>query len=494
MTDLGRLSIADIERKVKCFGNLFYHRTVILERIRKIAFRNMIHISKAIEDCNDIENSVQNYIPPLEHTQAKMLSDQGLENNRVNRTIIGWSTYYSLHVYLALLYAEIEFYENAKKEYNIFTDADLDSYLGTNREVIDSLGKFRDGLLHPSDTSTSAELNFLNTGNSYNIAPILQGKFDACLGRLRQKLCNSMFNVINHLPEIQKNYCFARFLEINVERMKNHQDLEGIQQCTDNMKDLIERQRNVLGRTQGWVPDHLQQEKIACRIAQCLNILNPSRFEIRFTQLTPPGTVQTPMQLPIANMLASGKQDLNLLGSGNYATYIRDHVGFHMRLIITGIVLFNEMLYDKENAISLSILQQYPVPTEAALDEFSKNLENIVNNDNFGLQELDEYSAPARVTMALFYELLRVYKGLTKENPLVTNNKTNSKLDSILSRGRLKNLELHRHSVFHIANPQRDSAEVDLMFTTSGDVGIFEDILVGILDFWGISSDLFNTS
>lgn len=467
MTSLGNLRVKDIEREIISFGNLFYHRTAILERIRKIAFRNMIHRTIAEEHCRRVENNVS-----MECIQAKMLSDQGLENNKANRIIIGWATYYPLHLYLALLYAEIEFYEKVTKTSNIFIDNNLDSYLDANRQLVDSLGEFRDSFLHPSDTSTADELNFLQTGESYNIAPILQRKFDEYLFRLREKLWDCIFDKLNCLPESQKNYCFSRFLEKNMIRMKLNHDLEGVKRCVNGIESLIEGEK--------WVPDNLHEEKIADRIAECLDRLHPSRPETEFTQLTSPGEIQTAIQFPLIIIMLSGNQNPNHLGNGRYATQIMNHISFYRRLLITGMVLMNECLYDKENLINLCFLQQHPTPTEEVFYSF---FDHIAENRKFSLQEMEEYGAPCRVIVALYYELLRIYNGVSRENPSITN----SRLDNLISSGELKKLQLHRNSIFHVLDPQRNPMDVDLPSTTFFDVNYCENLLGGISDFWGVS-------
>ena len=485
MTDLGNLNIADIERKVKNFGNLFYHRTVILERIRKIAFRNMIHRTETERCCRSVGGNI-----PMECVQAKMLSDQGLENNVINRTIIGWATYYPVQLYLALFYAEIEFYEKLKRKDSIFTDGDLDSCLNTNRQLVNSLGKFRDGFLHPSNTSVSAEFDFLQQGLSYNIAPILQKKLDAYLLRLKAELSSSLFDVLRSLPEIQKLYCYYRFTKINMARMKLYHDLAGMERCVNRIQDLSQRIEVLPDEVQAWSPNPKQTE-IVSRIAQCLNMVHPSQPEIEFTQPTLPAEIQTAMRIPIIPMLVSGQLTLNDLGSGRHATHLRNNIGLYRRLLITGLVLLNECLYDIENPISLSFLQQHHPPNNLPTeDDFLNFLQNVQNNDTFGLQEFDEWVAPCRIITALFYELLRIYSLVIEEIPPVANQR----LDALISSGKLENLSLHRNSIFHTLNSQRTYLEVDLMSTTSGDIDIFEDILVGILDFWGIFPELSNTS
>lgn len=494
MIDLEKIDITNIQSIVFPYGNLFYHRTVILERIRKIAFRNMCHLTEATEHCNNRTNGKAS----IECIQAKMLRDQGLENNKTNRTVIGWATFYPLQLYLALFYAEIESFEKLKKTHNIYADDELDSYLETNKELICRFRKFRHSFLHPSQNSIFAELQFLQVESSYNLAPILQGKFDGYLQRLRSKLSNYLLDILNRLPEIQRLYCFHSFLGLNLERMNLYHDLAGMERCVSQIEELSQRITALPDRIQSWLPNQ-KQTKVASRIAQCLNEASPAWHEVQSIQMgsdlvqnfegdtsivsevqsTDPVETQTAMQDRIIAMLASGRRISNCLGSGRHATHLKKNIGFYIRILITSIVLWNEFLYE-ENSINLSLLQknqQYPFITQEERMYLWQDIQN-----NFSLQDCNEWVAPHRVNTALFYELLRIYRDVSKEDPSVANRK----LDAFTSSKKLKKFGLHRNSIFHVLDSRKTSAEADLMSTTSGNMDIYGELTNGILEFWGV--------
>ena len=496
MTDLEKMNIANIQSIVNPYGNLFYHRTVILERIRKIAFRNMIHLAEASTYCKNSNAGEAR----MEDIQAKMLSDQGLENNKVNRTFIGSATFYPVQLYLALFYAEIESFEKLKGTHNIYTDDELDSYLEVNKELVCRLREFRNSFLHPHKDSLSAELQFLQVGPSYNLAPILQGKFDGYLQRLHSKLSNYLSDVLNRLPEIQRCYCLHSFLRLNLERMNLYHDLAGIERCVGQIEELSKRIEALPEKIQSWLPNQ-KQTKVASHIAQYLDKLSPAWPEVQFIQMgsdivqnleeqtsivskmqsTRPVEKQTAMRDHIISRLASGNQRkiLNLFGTGRHATHLKKNIEFYMRMLITSLVLWNEFLYE-ENPVNLSLLekkQQYPFITRNELMHLWQDIPN-----NFSLQDLDEWVAPHRVNIALFYELLRIYRDVSKENPSVTNQK----LDTFISSKKLKKLKLHRNSIFHVLDSRKTSVETDLMSTTSGNLDIYGELTKGILEFWGV--------
>ena len=168
-----------------------------------------------------------------------------------------------------------------------------------------------------------------------------------------------------------------------------------------------------------------------------------------------------------------------MYGSGRHAIHLKENIEFYMRILITSLVLLNEFLYE-ENPVNLSLLEkneQYPLIGKEKLLLLWQDIPN-----NFNLQYLDEWVAPHRVNTALFYELLRIYRDVSKENPAVANRK----LDAFVSSKKLKKLRLHRNSIFHVLDSRKTSVEADLMSTTSGNVDIYSELTEGILEFWGV--------
>ncbi len=486
MTDLEKLDIVNIQSIVNPYKNLLYHRTVILERIRKIAFRNMIHFTEASEYCqNRNEGEVT-----IEDIQSKMLNDQGLENNETNRTGIEYATVYPLQLYLALFYAEIESFEKLKKTHNIYRDDELDSYLKTNKQWVDRLKKFRDSFLHPNKDSLSAERQFLQVKPSHNLAPILQCKFDGYLQRLQDKLSNYLSNTLNCLPEIQKLYCLYSFLTVKMEQMKLDHNLSGMKWCVDQLPELKRKIKILPENIQSWLPNQTQI-KIAYCIAECMNELDQALPKVHFIpqyltgetsiiidgQSTELVEKQTAMRHHIIAMLISGRQISNFLGSREHATHLKENIGGYMRILMTSVVLWNEFLYER-NSVNMSLLEknkQYPLISKEELSCICKDIPN-----SFSLQDCDEWIAPYRVNIALFYELLRIYYAVSKEDPSLANRK----LDTFTSSKEMRKLKMHRNAIFHVSNSRK--TPVDLMSTTSGALSIYSKLIKGISEFFGV--------
>ena len=157
-TPLEDLDLTDIGVAVRSFRNLFYHRTVILEGIRQIVGRNMVHLADAAERYDA-------GISPEENertTRAIILSDQGLENNAANRFISGIATHCPFQVYLALLYAELDCVREWQDQSRVLANDGLRQYLEENEEEIDMLRKCRDSFLHSTPTSAHLQVEFLD--------------------------------------------------------------------------------------------------------------------------------------------------------------------------------------------------------------------------------------------------------------------------------------------------------------------------------------------
>lgn len=160
MMNLQPVTLPTLEKSTAIYRNLMYHRTMILEPVRKIAFRNMRHLSKAIAnhprpDQADIKSSeAATWIEQIHH---QMLNDQGMESSDLNRLLVQKATFTPVKLYVALLYAEIECLRKWRDEYPLVSNTDLGSFLQEQRDFIEHSKQFRHGLLHPNDQSIPSE-------------------------------------------------------------------------------------------------------------------------------------------------------------------------------------------------------------------------------------------------------------------------------------------------------------------------------------------------
>ena len=91
MNDLQNLRLDDIEPAVMLYRNIADHRHGILEAINRIAARNMVHVGDAIaragpRPAEDPDStSTKAWVARI---HGITLADQGLENTKLNRSLL----------------------------------------------------------------------------------------------------------------------------------------------------------------------------------------------------------------------------------------------------------------------------------------------------------------------------------------------------------------------------------------------------------------------
>lgn len=470
MTNLEELNLTNLQAAVNCYRNLFYHRTAILEGIRKIAYRNMAHVSEAIKFLRANGNAFRDN-QCVKDIQGKMLADQGLEDNQLNRMLIGWGTYYSIQLYHALLYAEVEFYQKFCTNSGILTDDVFSVYLNTRTEFTGKLHRFRDFFLHPSKENVSAESDFMSYNRSYNLAPELQGNLDQYLNRTRLKVLDNLKSILSSLPEYERQYCNLLFLYLNSERMEDFHDVDGMKNLAGQFRDLQKQMIQVPAESRPRPPSQ-KQKQMALALTKLINEVSPSGPEQQFTNL---GTKQTPMNRWLLPLIMSDKVPHSY---GNTRTGI--HVGKNVRLLkgilITVGVLLNE---------AVTVRGKYPLEKlfehakKMPLEELAESVFNDTRQK--GLQHSQEIASLYRVSTALLYEPLCLYEKVRRENDSISIQG----LDIILSRDRLENLRVFRHSVFHVFKQDMHPVDVDLARTDPILLNLGMDLYMGLSEFFG---------
>ena len=476
MKSIENLEIKHLESLVHPYQNLFHHRTVILEGIRKIAFRNMIHLENTMNFLEESSKYGSKDKLKIERIKAKMLTDQGLENNTTNQAVIEWATFFPLQLYLALLYAEIEFYQRSMAQNPILFYKDFSNYIDDNKELLYALKQFRNSFLHPNTNQYSLERAFLQTSPSYNIAPELQNRLDEYIRRLRISLLNTLKEELFQLPEIQQVYCQDRFLHINIMRMSYHQDIQGIMHCEDQVRKLSYKMEHISNADRSWQPTPQQRDK-GYRLAECLNIVSPSGPE---QELTPPETLQPPIHDNILSFLSSLILTPPIsTTTDRYTNHIKRSLRSYCRIVITGLVLLNE-----NHHLSTALLKADPANEQILKDPEALTSVLLDHVLQLPFQLKQEHVARIRIIVALCYELLRVYRDLITENNLLPH----PKLNSFLSNQSFKHLRLLRNSIFHVVCGERDPYKIDWNFIGRDNIditGLFLELSKFIMSYSG---------
>ena len=172
--------LSKFERGSTIVRNLAFHRTTILEPIRRIAFRNMQLLGNAMAvHPKPVDSGI--YSPQahrwIEVVQNQMLKDQGLEASTFNQWMLETNTFTPVKIYLALLYAELEYLQKQNEHYPLAQTDAIETILHNETEFIDASAAFRHSMLHPQAGGHQSETEWLD-GGFLNRLPDIQQTVD----------------------------------------------------------------------------------------------------------------------------------------------------------------------------------------------------------------------------------------------------------------------------------------------------------------------------
>lgn len=449
MADLGNFNVTDVEAITSPYENALYHRTSFVEGIRKIAFRNMMHLARAIEECKTEETTNEDHTSAI---QDRMLADQGMETGDGARKLLGATTFEPMKVYLSLLYASLEFYKNIRKKLPIYQDPEMDRCLDRQADFVEKLKLLRDAFLHPSMDSGMRQQAFSIVELSYKDAPECQIAFDRYLARVRSRVEAEVGRRLLTLPKAQCDYCIWKSLFLTGFRMKIFMDETGFERCVANRHEIEASWQQPSDGFRSWVPSKKQQQ-IAGRLARCIYDITPSDPELVYPLQEDD---QTPMpvhpNLAVALVAAGEGPTVELDRSNRHEAHLLNSKEYFGRLLWSVDVLFNESLNNFEIRTRTS---------EAAPDAILNRIHGR------GRQYAQEMVAPSRVLAAMLYEPLRAYSNAAGANPTLR--------DEVIHRyvsvpGRLKELRDFRNSVFHVISKPIHPEVMDLAGVPGHDV------------------------
>ena len=243
MTAISDLDIAALETATAPYRDALYHRNTFLEGIRQIAIRNLAHRHRTAAACGYADRQTEGRMDPV---SARMLEDQGLEDSQGNRDILPIVTFVPVQIYLCMLYASIEFYQETSAKHVLYKDRALDDCIARHAEVIATLVDFRHSFLHPTEDYEIVQKAFLETRASYNVAPELQAAFDAYLERARLKVIAYLQEELARLPTIQRLYCRLWAFPPIAERMTDCHDPDGLTRWKQALADDTDKLKQIL--------------------------------------------------------------------------------------------------------------------------------------------------------------------------------------------------------------------------------------------------------
>lgn len=471
-TDLDKLNIQAIRKDIGRYRNLFHHRSVILEGIRKVVYRNVTHTTDTIAVLE--ESGISSDNPDwVKQIQSKMLADQGEEDNEPNRHLLWSATYYSMQVYLALLYAEVEFYQKQCRTSEASRDSDLDSHLDAVPDFIDALHKVRDAFLHPLKGHVMTLQGFADASKSYSLAYELQDQLDKYLIRLQKQLANRAKWLLLQLPVDQRALVLLGYARMNGDRMATYGDcdgLAGLKELTGGLLELMERPGVEFDASWSFSST---QRKAAGFLSAWLNDLYPAASEGQPTPLAP---VQTRMDWGFLSESVGGTRRAHF-GESRIGKRVNQLLPSISNVILASAVLMNE---------SYTIIGEFS--HEYVADFFGDGHDEatwraFVQKHGIydrGMQFHRELLSLSLVGLALAHEPLRIYCCVREERPDISE----PRLDRLVERRWLQRIGTFRNTVFHISDPLRKPP--DLGF--DGIHAIISDRYGNASLHWGLAS------
>ncbi len=447
-TDLDKLNIQTIREDFGRYRNLFHHRSVILEGIRKVVYRNMTHITDTITLLE--ESGITSDNPDwVNQIHSKMLADQGEEDDEPNRHLLWFATYYSMQVYLALLYAEVEFYQKQCRTSGVTRDSDLDSYLDAVPDFVDALHDIRDVFLHPLKGHVITIQEFADASESIGFAYTLQDELDKYLIRLQEELANRAKWLLQQLPIDQRALVLLGYAQRNGPRMASYGDREalaGLKELTEDLLELMERPGVESDAPWTFSPT---QRKAARILSDCLNDIYPAANEGPATPLPP---VQTRMDWGFLSEFVRETRRSHF-GESRIGKRVNQFLPSLSNVILASGVLMNEF-YTIFGEFSHEYLAEFfgDGHNEATWLAFVQKHGIYDRGPQFEIELL----SLSLVGLALAHEPLRIYCSIREERPDIFE----PRLDGLVEGGWLQRIGAFRNSVFHISHPLRNPPDL----------------------------------
>ena len=425
--------------------NLIYHRALILEPIRRMAFRNMRHLSDAMADHGvpaDTEVESVGFNEWVRELQDRMLRDQGSEPSELNRVLIQIATFTPVKLYLGLLYAEIEYLEQQAGEHPLSGNQVLRDFLRDNGDLIEHSKRFRHGMLHPSGQSIPSELAWISSGFHHGLPPA-QMTIDAIIREARETLRLEVESALLELPELQRWHCYHDFLTwLSSDDATLFNDVR----CNQLIQE-IERQNDeyprIFREAESTQPTEVQLETNGL-VFQCLkNLHHPGALggEVSEEDSLQPGmdprflkrvefAVNPPATVKEWDRQARHVQN-NLV---NYS-FLLDAVG----------VLLNET----RNQVFIERTVGEPDDPDGRIRAAIERL---------AFDQRQSIAGQSKVCLALLQGLANAYENVERQNPQMGN----PHVDAVMADGGAKKtIQAFRNIVFHVAEPLLDPYELD---------------------------------
>ena len=423
--------------------NLLYHRDLILEPIRRLAFRNMRHLANAMADHRKPADAGVGSVEFKEwvlQLKDRMLRDQCSEPSDLNRVLIQIAKFTPVKLYLGLLYAEIEYLEQQADEHPLSGNRGLRDFLRDNGGFIEYSKRFRDGMLHPSRHSIPSEQAWVSSG-FHNDLPRVQMTIDAIIREARETLRLDVASTLSELPELQRWHCYQNFL-----RWQSDDDAMLLNdalyhQLTQEIERQNEEYPRILRAAESTQPTEVQLETNGL-LFQCMkNLHHPGALGG-----AEEGSLQPGMRSRFFKRVEFAANPPAIVNEWDrQARHVQNNLASYNFLLDAVGVLLNETMSQDSFKQVFDELDDLDGRIRAAMEKLT-------------FDQRQSIAGHTKVCLALLQGLVRAYENVRDRNPQVANHL----VDSVIADGRVKQtIQLFRNIVFHVADPSSDPYAID---------------------------------
>ena len=406
--------------------DLRQHRSTLLSGVSTIAIRHLNHMMGAM---SRLGLEVLNDDPSVERTLDLIYEEQGMSTDRNSRPMVEFINVIPWEMYLCLLYVELEGYRSASRREPGLAFGLLEELLGQKAAIVEDLKTLRDKMLHPAKPIDLGDAldRFMDTG------ALIDGHYYQTVFDLHRRLDMYVLWLGSSLIQLGIG-------ELTEARMSGRQIEPG-------RLDLLRRARVVLSAP-------------------------PPVFN---------GTLdlsarQTPFDMWKWWILGLHRAIRLEKASSAYPEFLRRAKTDGMRMLMRSLVFANEWIhlldFEKLRSIKTRAELEAHRPHELLLDGTSAATE----------QELQDLTAPLRVSCALLAEPLRLYYQTVEVMPSLRREA----IDEVVGEAAVPTeFTRFRNLVFHLGGNGGDPEDTEFQFleeTKGGEMPL--RLLPLLLDFF----------
>ncbi len=385
------------------YRNLRRHRSTILEGVRRIAVRNINHLTRTMNRLGIQDLRREGDAKAVFNV---LFEEQGMGADVNSRPMVDYINMIPWEMYLCLLYVELESYRSASRRDPSLAFGPLEELFDSKSAAIEDLKTVRDKVLHP--------VKGIELGDALDSFMEAGARFDGHYFKL-------VFDAQRRLDA----YC--SWLRASLSR-------------------LVAIERAAAASPSG------QQRGMAAKLQMAKAALSGPLPQ--FIGERDDGALQTPFDL--RKWLILG---LNQAGDGrsglSYPAFLRRAKTDCNRMLMRSLVFLNEFVH------LIDFQKLRAVRTRAELDAHEPFEFLEAETSTMTEQQIEDLHAPVRVSNALLAEPLRLYFQAVKEAPSLRDRA----LEEIAGAGPMSPvLGRYRNIVFHVGSDGADPTKSELEF------------------------------